>query len=154
MASRVVYWDASALVAALFSEIHTVAARDLAAQERAHLISSLAWVEVQATLARAIRDGRVSPVLVDAAEGALRSGPWTYVSAAPKADLARSLARRWPLRGADLWHLTLVKTLQEELPELVFATYDSALVEAAIGEGVPLSDTPSPPSPTGAGADR
>jgi hypothetical protein len=42
------------------------------------------------------------------------------------------------LRGADLWHLALAKTLQADLPELGLVTFDEALAEAAVGEGLSL----------------
>jgi len=48
----------------------------------------------------------------------------------------RSLSSKWPLRGADLWHLAMAKSLQAELPELTFMSYDARLVAAARGEGL------------------
>jgi hypothetical protein len=46
------------------------------------------------------------------------------------------LSSRYPLRGADLWHLAAAKSLQEELPELRLLTFDQRLMEAAQGEGI------------------
>jgi hypothetical protein len=48
----------------------------------------------------------------------------------------RRLARSWPLRGADLWHLAAAKALQTELPELRLLSFDSRLTAAAHGEGL------------------
>lgn len=138
MGSKVVYWDSSALVAALFAEENTDEARALAAMAGTHLVSSLAWAEVHAVLARARRESGLATKTVDAAQFALQSGPWTYLSAPPAQAIVRSVSQRWPLRGADLWHLALAKTLQEDLPELCFATYDRALALAADSEGLSI----------------
>ncbi len=136
MDSRVVYWDSSALVAALFNETNTDRARALARSAATHLISSLAWTEVHAVFARARRETVVTSAILDDAESALQFGPWTYLGAAPSRAVVRSVSLRWPLRGADLWHLALAITLHEDLPELCFATFDQALAQAAAGEGL------------------
>ncbi|MGC8486111.1 MAG: hypothetical protein ACP5O6_10865, partial [Candidatus Baltobacteraceae bacterium] len=47
-------------------------------------------------------------------------------------------AARYPLRGADLWHLALAVDLAEELPELRLLTFDSVLDAAARAEGLAL----------------
>jgi predicted nucleic acid-binding protein len=133
--SKIVYWDSSALIATLFNEANTEQARTLAAAAGTHLMSSLAWAEVHAVLARARQEPGVATTAVAAAQSALQIGPWTYVNALPGQAVVRSVAQRWPLRGADLWHLALAKTLHENLPEMCFATYDHALAHAAAGEG-------------------
>ena len=59
--------------------------------------------------------------------------------AAPMIDgrpLVRSLAQTWPLRGADLWHLSAAKAMQADVPELQFVTFDARLSAAAHGEGL------------------
>ena len=137
METRVVYWDTSTLLSALFNEERSDEARRLASSTGLHLLSSLAWAELHAALARAIREQHFPAVLVDATETAVGSGPWRHVRAVPAPNLSRAIARRWPLRGADLWHLALAKTLQTELPEIAFATFDKKLAEAAAGEGLP-----------------
>lgn len=137
MATRAVYWDTSALLSALFNEEHSEEARHLAGSSGLHLLSSLAWSELHAALARALREQRLPAALIDATEAAVGTGPWRHVTASPAPHWSRSVARRWPLRGADLWHLALAKTLQSELPELTFATFDRVLAEAAGGEGLP-----------------
>ncbi len=138
MTVRAVYWDTSALLSALFNEEHSEEARRLAASPHLQLLSSLAWSEFHSALARALREQRLPAVLIDATEAAVQGGPWRHVNAAPRAEWTRSLARRWPLRGADLWHLALAKTLQADLPELGLVTFDEALAEAAVGEGLSL----------------
>lgn len=136
MDDRVIYWDASAVIAALVDEPRTLAARRLAASPGTHLLSSLAWAETRATIARAERESKLAGALVAATDKALRAGPWRQMHASPDWELVRTLSRIWPLRGADLWHLALAKTLARELPELTFLTYDEALGKAAAGEGL------------------
>jgi len=48
----------------------------------------------------------------------------------------KKLSIKWPLRGADLWHLAIAKTIQNQLPELQLLTYDSRLKAAVQGEGM------------------
>lgn len=136
MASSVVYWDTSALVAALFVEERSDEARRLTALPGVHLMSSLTWTEMQAVFSRARREHQIAPALVDTMQAAVTSGPWRYVTATPRQDAGAALARRWSLRGADLWHLALAKTLRTELPELALATFDKALREAGTTEGL------------------
>lgn len=66
----------------------------------------------------------------------LDHGPWTYIASAPRLEITRALAQSWRLRGADLWHLALAKSLSERLPGLQMLTFDTALAEAAAGEGL------------------
>jgi predicted nucleic acid-binding protein len=48
----------------------------------------------------------------------------------------KKLSNKRPLRGADLWHLAIAKTIQNQLPELQLLTYDSRLKAAVQGEGM------------------
>lgn len=130
----VIYWDASAVLSALFRDAHSDTALDFSRRTGVHLLSSLAWAEVHAVIARIQRERVLSDVLITAAREALTSGPWRRVHAQPSARLTSELAVRWPLRGADLWHLALVKTLQTELPEIRLLTFDGRLAIAAQGE--------------------
>jgi hypothetical protein len=54
----------------------------------------------------------------------------------PDWDKIKSLSQKWPLRGANLWHLAAAKTLQKRLPELRLLTFDNRLSVAAMGEGL------------------
>ncbi len=63
-------------------------------------------------------------------------GPWGRIHIEPSWERAERLARAWPLRGADLWHRTAAKELQDVLPELTFLSFDSRLTVAAAGEGL------------------
>jgi predicted nucleic acid-binding protein len=131
----VVYWDTSAIVSALFADRHSDTASAEARAPGTHLVSSLGRAEAHAVIARIEREQALSPLLVAAARESLAGGPWVGVSIDPDRLLMATLARAWPLRGADLWHLTAAKMLQADLPELRLLSFDVRLAEAARGEG-------------------
>lgn len=132
----VIYWDASAVVSALFRDAHSDEAWRWSRTPGVHLLSTLALAETQAVIARLRRERVLADVLIDAAVAALEKGPWYLLHIAPAPALIRPLAHKWPLRGADLWHLATAKTVQEQLPELRLLTFDSRLQAAAAGEGL------------------
>lgn len=109
------------------------------ARGRVHLSSSLAWAEVHAVLGRYVRAGLMTPELARDGSARLARGRWDYVETVPDRTVVRELAIRWPLRGADLWHLALVKTLWTEQPDIRILTFDHRLAEAAAGEGLAVS---------------
>jgi len=131
-----VYWDSSAVLSALFRDEHSAAASKRAGEPAVHLLSTLAWAEVLAVIARIERERVLAKVLVAAAREALEDGPWRRLNAVPDWREVRSLSTKWPLRGADLWHLAVAKSLQTELPELTFMSFDTRLAAAAHGEGL------------------
>ena len=130
------YWDSSAVLSTLFRDTGSEEAAARARSPAIHLLSSLAWAEVHAVIARIERERALATVLVNAAREVLESGPWRRVNASPDWKLVHSLSSRWPLRGADLWHLATAKSLQVDLPELTLFSFDSRLVSAAHGEGL------------------
>jgi predicted nucleic acid-binding protein len=134
--ARVIYWDASAVLSTLFQDAHSEAATAWLNTRHVHLLSSLGQAEVLAVISRIRRDRRLASILVDAAHTALDAGPWRMVHDVPQPAMLRTLSQAWPLRGADLWHLALAKTLQSDLPELQLLTYDERLGEASAGEGL------------------
>ncbi|MDR7555992.1 MAG: type II toxin-antitoxin system VapC family toxin [Armatimonadota bacterium] len=134
----VLYWDTSAVLAALFRDAHSVAAHRWAQRPGLHLLSSLAWAEAHAVIGRASRERALPPVLLTAARDVLERGPWRRVRASPDWALVRTLSTRWPLRGADLWHLATAKTLQADLPEVRVLSFDAQLTAAAKAEGLGL----------------
>lgn len=131
-----VYWDASAVLSVLFRDVHSPTAREWAAMEGVHFLSSLAWSEVCAVIFRMEKERIIGEHLVNAAREALRRGPWRRLSGVPDWEITENLSRSWMLRGADLWHLALVKRLLEELPDLMLLTFDVKLEQAAKGEGL------------------
>ena len=135
-AEAVVYWDTSAVLSVLFRDEHSETATARARDRSAHLLSSLAWTEAHAVIARIEREEALSSVLVESARDVLEDGPWRRVNVSPDWTLAGELARKWQLRGADLWHLCAAKTLQFDLPELQLLSFDGMLTISAQGEGL------------------
>ncbi len=131
-----VYWDSSAILAALFRDRHSDEASKRARGSGVHFLSTLAWAEVHAVIARIERERALAKVLVAAAREALEGGPWRRLNAVPDWKLVQALSSKWPLRGAGLWHLAVAKSLQSELPELTFLSFDARLAGAAQGEGL------------------
>jgi hypothetical protein len=84
-----------------------------------------------AVLRRISRERLLVEVLVKSAEECLETGPWRSWQGVPRREDLRQLSSRYPLQGADLWHLAAAKSLQEELPELKLMTFDQRLMEAA-----------------------
>lgn len=138
MKEDVVYWDASALVSLMVGDIHSpdARARARAGEEGTHLISSLAEAECHAVLARMCREGLLTVDTARAAAGILDERHWTRLIALPRLSYFFDLVSRWPLKGADLWHLALAKTLREKMPTIFVLTYDDQLRKAAKGEGL------------------
>jgi uncharacterized protein len=131
-----VYWDSSAVLSALFQDGHSEEASRSARGSAVHFLSTLAWAEVHAVIARIERERALAKVLVAAAREALEEGPWRRLNAAPDWKVVRDLSSKWPLRGADLWHLAVAKGLQTEIPELTIMSFDARLAAAAKGEGL------------------
>jgi predicted nucleic acid-binding protein len=138
----VLYWDASAVLSALFKDDHSRAAHERANRPGYHLLSSLAYAEVQAVIRRIKRERLLADVLVKAAEESLDNGPWRPWQGAPQKEAMKTLAGRYSLRGADLWHLAAAQTLKEDLPEIKLLTYDRRLWTGAQGEGLELDPRP------------
>ncbi len=131
-----VYWDSTAILATLFRDRHSDEASRRARGSGVYFLSTLAWAEVQAVIARIERERALAKVLVAAAREALEAGPWRRLNAVPDWKLVQDLSSKWPLRGADLWHLAVAKSLQSELPELTFLSFNARLARAAQGEGL------------------
>lgn len=134
-AQTVIYWDTSAVLSTLFEDAHSDAATETARSMGTHLISSLAWTEAHAVIARIGRERKAASILIDAARESLETGPWRRANVAPDWKHVERLATAWPLRGADLWHLAAAASLRTELPELTLLTFDTRLAVAAHGEG-------------------
>lgn len=134
--AAVVYWDSSAILSALFRDRHSEEAVARARRPGVHLLSTLAWAEVHAVIARMGRERVLADALLSAARQLLDEGSWRRVNASPDWLLVRDLATRRALRGSDLWHLAAAKTLQVELPELTLLSFDARLASAARETGL------------------
>jgi predicted nucleic acid-binding protein len=133
------YWDASAVLSALSQDLHTGTARRHLRAKSVHLLSSLAFTETAAVLARLAARRELSATSVHRATRSLFAAPWVSLELQPDRRLVSDLAARCALRGADLWHLGLALTLRAELPELRIVTFDERLAAAAEAEGVGLA---------------
>ena len=131
---KVIYWDASAILSVLFKDSHSNTAVKWVTTEAVHFITTLAYAEVCAVISRMRREKVLSDILIKASFEALDQGPWRRININPEWKIVRSLSERWPLRGADLWHLSAAKSLKSEFPELVMLTFDLRLENAAKGE--------------------
>jgi len=132
----VVYWDTSAVLSSLFTDAHSRQAQYWANRDGFHFLSTLTHAETHAVIARMRRERRVAEIVADAALEAFHDGPWRRVNAQPKWNHLEALAGKWALRGADLWHLALAKTLRDHTPELILLTFDERLLVSARGEGL------------------
>lgn len=134
----VVYWDTSAVLSSLFTDDHSSRALDWANRDCFHLLSSLAYAETSAVIAKMRRERKVVELVAEAALEAFNGGPWRRVNAQPARNHMAILSKRWDLRGADLWHLALAKTLRDHIPELILLTFDDKLLTSARQEGLLL----------------
>ena len=131
-----VYWDTSAILSVLFADSHSFEAKRWAEMTGYHLLSSFAYTETCAVVSRLKRERILGDTLVQATYERIEEGPWRRLTVHPRWEEMRELSLRWPLRGADLFHLATAKSVQEELPGLVLLTFDARLGEAAEGEGL------------------
>ncbi len=131
-----IYWDASAVLSVLFKDSFTDDAQMWAQKKGFHFMSTLTYAETCAVIARMQRERILTDILIKASFETLEEGPWRRLTILPEWIVARSLSAKWPLRGADLWHLSAAKSLQKELPELLLLTFDNRLQKAAQGEGL------------------
>jgi hypothetical protein len=134
----VVYWDASTLISALVGDVHTPRAMAMARRAVTHLLSTLAYAEVVAVIARAESQGRLSAPHARATREQLRYGPWRRLTLQPDWAVIHALAAHSALRGADLWHLATVSTLTRQLPEVRLFSFGERLaaVAAEVGLGM------------------
>jgi predicted nucleic acid-binding protein len=130
------YWDASAVLSTLVKDSHSEGALKWSRKEGLHLVSTLAYAEVIAVLDRMERERILTGVLARSAFQALHEGQWRYLNLCPAKEHMDSLQGKYPLRGADFWHLALARTLKKDIPELMILTFDSRLRDGAEKEGI------------------
>ena len=135
-ADAAIYWDASAAISTLIADSHSSQAADQLAVSRAHVLSTLAYTEVLAVLGRLRREHTITDGQAATASATLQRGPWHRLSVVPTWATTHRLAQRWPLRGADLWHLATADTLRRDFSAIRMLTFDRRLREAAKGEGL------------------
>ena len=133
---QIVYWDSSAVLSALFTDSNSQAAQKWSGAEGVHFVSTLTFAEVSAVINRMYRERLITKTLTRAAFEVLDNGPWRRVSTWPEWKIIRSLSAKFPLRGADLWHLATAKSMHGEFPELCLLSFDKRLIKAAESEGL------------------
>lgn len=131
---RIIYWDASALLSVLFRDRHSDEALELLQEESLHFLSTLAQAETFAVIARMTRERIISKSRARVCMETVMHGLWRRIATGPDRMIVAELAMKWPLRGADLWHLATAMTLRQDLPEIVLLTFDVRLKQASIGE--------------------
>jgi uncharacterized protein len=134
----VVYWDASALMSALIADSHSPGAVATAQRPVAHLVSTLAYAEAAAAVARAESERHLDAQGARGVRRLIRHGPWRRLMLQPDWSVIDKLAPQSALRGADLWHLACVSTLTRQLPEVRLFTFDERLSRAAARLGLAL----------------
>jgi predicted nucleic acid-binding protein len=92
--ARAVYWDSSAVLSALFDDRHSDEAQKRAHGDELHFLSTLAWAETHAVIARIERERALAAVLADAAREALERGPWRRLNVSPPWTIVRTLASK------------------------------------------------------------
>ena len=130
-----IYWDASAVLSTLVKDSRSDGALKWIRKEGLHLLSTLTYAEVIAVLDRMERERVLTGVLVRSAFQALHEGPWRYLNLCPAREHMDFLKGKYPLRGADFWHLALARSLKKDIPELMVLTFDNRLREGAEKEG-------------------
>jgi predicted nucleic acid-binding protein len=136
MTNALFYWDSSAVLSALFTDSNSQAAHKWSGAEGVHLVSTLTFAEVSAVIDRMNRERLITKTLSRAAFEVLDDGPWRRISTWPEWKIIRLLSGKFPLRGADLWHLATAKSMQAEFPELYLLSFDKRLIKAAGSEGL------------------
>ena len=131
---EVIYWDASAILSALFKDSHSHIATLWVEKDAVHFLTTLAYAEVCAVISRMQKENILTDLLIKAGFEILDQGPWRRLAITPEWDITRHLSEKRFLRGADLWHLAAAKSLQKEFPELKMLTFDSRLKAAASEE--------------------
>jgi predicted nucleic acid-binding protein len=103
--SCVIYWDTSAVLSALVKDRHSRMAKTYAETDAVHFMSTLAYAEVCAVIARLEKDGILSSMVMQSVHELLDNGPWRRISVPPQWEITKDLSGKNRLRGADLWHL-------------------------------------------------
>ena len=132
----VIYWDTSAILSTVFSDSHSETAQLWVEKKGVHFISTLAFAEICVVISRMRREKLLNDNVIHAVFEVLDGGPWRRILSHPESKLLRILSARWPLRGADLWHLATAKSLSQDFPELYLLSFDNRLNQAAEGESL------------------
>ena len=130
------YFDTSALVKLYLAEDGTEQAMTLFAAAEVAIVNALAFVEVRAALAAAVRAGRLRAAELAAAKADLQTLAETFVVVDPGGvlDAAADAAERFGLRAYDAVHLATALAVAAD--DLVFVCWDAELAAAASRAGL------------------
>jgi predicted nucleic acid-binding protein len=92
--SVVICRDSSAVISGLFKDPNSRRAKAMAERDGLHLLTTLAYAEVNAVMARMKRDDTLTQVLFQSAHEILDRGPWRRISIAPEWTMTRRLAAK------------------------------------------------------------
>jgi len=132
----VIYWDASAILSILVEDEHSAKAIKTEKRKGIHLASTLGFAETSAVLKRMNHQTVLTDVLYASALESLENSVIRKINVQPDWKIMQELSTRYVLKGADLWHLATVKTIQPKLPEVLIFSFDKQLSNAAKKEGV------------------
>lgn len=130
----ILYLDTSALIKFYISEEGSQEVAAAVREADALASSTLAYPEALATLARVLREKRLTEDEHARARDAFNSDWQSYTRLSLSDDaalLAGTLAERYPLKGADAVHLASAYLLNELYGEVRFMAFDKQLVRAA-----------------------
>jgi uncharacterized protein len=130
------YFDTSALVKLYLTEDGSEQAMALFAAAEVAIVNALAFVEVRAALAAAVRAGRLEAAALAAAKADLHILAETFVVVDPGGvlDAAADAAERHALRAYDAVHLATALAVAAD--DLVFVCWDADLAAAASRAGL------------------
>ena len=133
------FWDTSALVPLLIDEASTPPVQQLYRTDPTVIVAWTTSVEASAAIARAERDGAVTPPQAAAAFARLDELARTWREVEPTGelrDIARRLLRVHRLRAADAIQLAAATLAAERRPSsLELVTLDDRVEGAALREG-------------------
>lgn len=130
------YFDTSALVRLYLTEDGSEQAMTLFAAAEVAIVNALAFVEVRAALAAAVRAGRLEAAELATAKADLRTLAETFVVVDPGGvlDAAPDAAEHYALRAYDAVHLATALAVAAD--DLVFVCWDVDLSAAASRAGL------------------
>jgi predicted nucleic acid-binding protein len=131
------YWDASALLPLVLSELASTEMLRLNQQDREIATWWATEVECLSGIMRRQREGLNAARIARARARLTRLGArWSEVQPSPALrDVAGRLLELYPLRAADALQLAAGNAIRQEIGPIPFVTLDRRLAVAAVGEG-------------------
>lgn len=127
------YWDTSAVIALFKEETYSKKALEIFERSRENIISTLGFSEILAVLSKinikedlSARDEFIQDT---------NQGVWNKTLLQPSFQTLELFSSRYPLKGADLWHLSVFSEIKKEFPTIQLLTFDQQLRGAAQKEG-------------------